>query len=84
MPDPYSPLYVLANLSVDLLKGIAHEDVSTPVQDLNPDNQVPGADVEVPTKEKSLLRCCNQSAEPCQPLQPIVEQLTFELTQSTK
>ena len=84
MPDPDSSLYMLANLSVDLLNDIAHESISTPVQDLNPDNQVLGVDVEVMTKEEIPLRDYNQSPEPCQPWQPKVEQLTFELTQSTQ
>ena len=84
MPDPDSYLYVLANLSVNLLNAIAHECISTPVQDLNPDSQVPNADVELSSKEENPLRDYNQSLEPCQPPQPIVEQLTFELTQSTK
>ena len=84
MLDPDSPLYALANLSVDLLKDIAHEDVSTPVQDLNPDSQVLDADIEMLTKEENPPRDCNQSPKPCQPLQPIVEQLTSELTQSTQ
>ena len=84
MPDPDSPLYTLANLLVDLLKDIAHEDVSTPIQDLNPDSQVPGADVEVIAKEESPLHDYSQSLEPCQPLQPTLEQLTSELTLSKK
>ena len=67
MPDPYSSLYVLANLSVNLLNDIAHEGISTLVQDLNPDSQVPDVDVEVPTKEENPLWDCNQSPEPCQP-----------------
>ena len=50
MPDPDSSLYTLANLSVDLLNDIAHEGISTPVQDLNPDSQILDADVEVLTK----------------------------------
>ena len=46
MPDPDSSLYTLANLSIDLLNDIAHDDVSTPVQDLKPDSQVSDVDVE--------------------------------------
>ena len=83
MLGPYSSLYALANLLVDLLNDIAHEGISTPVQYLNPDSQVPDADVEVSTKEENPLRDCNQSPKPCQPPQPTVEQLTSELTQST-
>ena len=59
MLGPYSSLYALANLSVDLLNHIAHEGISTPVQYLNPDSQVPDADVEVSTKEENPLRDCN-------------------------
>ena len=51
MPNPYVSLYVLDNLSVDLLNDIAHEDIYTPIQYLNPDSQVPYVYVEVPTKE---------------------------------
>ena len=36
--DPDSSLYTLANLSVDLPNDAAHEDISTPVQNLNPDS----------------------------------------------
>ena len=61
MPDPDSSLYALANLSVNLLKDIAHEDVSTPVQDLNPDSQVLDVNVEVPSNEENTLWDCNQS-----------------------
>ena len=50
MPDPDSPLYALANLLVDLLKDISHEDASTPIQDLNSKSQDLGVDVEVLTK----------------------------------
>ena len=56
MLGPYSSLYALANLSVDLLNDIAHEGISTLVQYLNPDSQVPDADVEVSTKEENPLR----------------------------
>ena len=54
IPDPDSSLYALANLSIDLLNDIAHEGISTPVQYLNPDSQVPDVDVEVRPKKRTL------------------------------
>ena len=80
MLDPDLSLYALDNLLVDLLNDIAHEGISTPIQDLNPDSQVPNVDVKVLTKEENPPRDCNQSPEPCQPPQPTIEQLTSELT----
>ena len=53
MPDPDLSLYVMANLLVNLLNDAAYEGISTPVQDPNPDSQVPDADVEVLTKEEN-------------------------------
>ena len=73
MPNPDSSLYALVNLSVNLLNDIAYEGISTPIQDLNPDSQVPYANVEVLTKEENPLWDCNQSPEPCQPPKPTVE-----------
>ena len=84
MPDPDSSLYALANLLVDLLNDIAHEGISTPVQDLNLDCQVLDVDVEVSTKEENPLWDRNQSLEPCQPPHLIIDRLTSELTQSMK
>ena len=80
MPDRYLSLYVLANLSVDLLNDDAHEGISTPVQDLNPDSPVLDADVEVLTKEENPPWDCNQFPELCQPPQPTIDQLTSKLT----
>ena len=59
MPNPDSSLYMFANLLVDLLNGISHEGISTPVQYLNHDSQVLDADVEVLTKEENPPRDCN-------------------------
>ena len=55
IPDPYSPLYTLANLSVDLLNDATQEDISTPVRDVNPNNQVLDAKDEELTKEEDPL-----------------------------
>ena len=57
MPDPN--LSLLANLSFDFLNDTVYEGISTPVQNLNPNSQVPNVDVEIPTKEENPAWDCN-------------------------
>ena len=73
MPDPDSPLYTLANLSVDLLNDAAHENISTPIRNVNLDSQVPDSKPKVSTEEEKPFRDCNQSPELCQPKHPTIE-----------
>ena len=59
-------------------------DIPTFDQDINPEEPLPIVDLHPPSMEISPPQDSNQSLEPSMPLQPTLDQLTSDLTQSTK
>ena len=59
-------------------------DILASDQDIKPEEPIPTIDLDPPSMEMSPPRDFNQSPDPSTPPPPTLNQLTFELTQSTK
>ena len=82
--DPNSSMLALASLSSKLLKDVNQMDILASDQDISPEDPLPTVNLDPPSIEISAPWDCNESPEPCTPLQPTLSQLTSKLTQSTK
>ena len=81
-PDLDSPLFALAHVLVKLLKDVDHENVPALTEDMSLDIHIPSVDIDPLSREMSPPQDFEQPVDPSTLHNPMVDQLTQELTQS--
>ena len=82
--DPNSSLLALSIISTKLLKDVDQMDIPASDQDISPKEPLPTIYLDLPSTGMSPPWDFNQYLDPSTPQHPTLDQLTFELTQSTK
>ena len=79
--DPNSFLLALASVYAELLKDDDQKNIPAPAQDISPEEHGPTVDLDPPSREMSPPQ---DSKQPAEQSTPAIDQLTYDLAQSTK